>query len=223
MFLDEYLPPRLRAYNFVSIPRWSTVMTEVDNGAEKRDQRWKNPKYMFTAPEAVTCQEQLEDIKDVWMATRGPLHTFPFRDPMDFASRRLAMGNVAPTTGMTDQVLGVGDGFTRDFQMHKAYQFGGEVYERLVYLPVVSSISVAINAKVPTDVTLGGGPYTFEVIRRGGIIRFTPAPREDFVLTWGGLFDVEARFENDDAFSSIVRAYGVAGFSDLSFVEIRPC
>ena len=225
MFIDSPIPLTVMAYPFTSSPRWSTNITQVDNGSEHRNQNWQHPLHRFNAPEAIRCQEDLEAVKDMWMALAGPADSFPFRDPLDFASRRLVIANEVPPTGPTDQFLGVGDGLTREFQLQKVYQFGSKTYERLIYLPVVDSIQVAMNAlPVGTpDPTLPGGPYTFEVERRGGIVRFTPAPAEDVILTWGGLFDVECRFEQDDSFDALVRAYGVTGFADLTFVEIRPC
>lgn len=225
MFIDTPVPVTIRAYPFTSSPRWSTNITMVDNGSEHRNQNWQHPLHRFVAPEAIRCQEDLEDVKDMWMALAGPADSFPFRDPLDFASRRLTIANEIPVVGRTDQLLGVGDGLTREFQLQKAYTFGTKTYERLIYLPVVETIVVGMNALPPdtADPTLPGGPYTVEVERRGGIVRFTPAPEEDMVLTWGGLFDVECRFEQDDSFDGIVRAFGVTGFADLTFVEIRPC
>lgn len=225
MFIDAPIPLTVMAYPFTSSPRWSTNITQVDNGSEHRNQNWQHPLHRFNAPEAIRCQQDLEAVKEMWMALAGPADSFPLRDPLDFASVPLGIANVEPAVARTNQLLGVGDGLTREFQLQKAYQFGSKIYERLIYLPVVDSIVIGMNALPPetADPTLPGGPYVVEVERRGGIVRFTPAPEEDVILTWGGFFDVECRFEQDDSFDAIVRAYGVTGFADLTFVEIRPC
>lgn len=229
MFIDEYLPEKIRGYPFTSSPRWSTSITQSFNGDERRNQNWQHPLHRFTAPECVTCQEQLEDIKDAWYALAGPADSFPFRDPLDFASRGLPEPNMAPPILLhTDQFLGrrvgqvyeraIGDGLTNEFQLVKEYTFGTRTYRRLIYLPVLTSIMLGIDG-----VQVADSEYFAEVDRYGGKVRFDPAPPNGAVLTWGGLFDVECRFESDESFDAITRSYGVTGAADLSFVELRPC
>lgn len=238
MFIDAYLPAKIRGYPFVSSPRWSTSITSVASGSERRNQNWVHPLLRFTAPESISCQEDLELIKDAWYALAGPVDTFPFRDPLDFASRALPSPDTAPATILrTDQYLGTfnpatktfdraaGDGVTRAFQLVKEYSFGTKTYRRLIYMPVLSSILVGINGFDPAgaDPTPQGGPFTFTVSRTTGEVEFDHAPEAGAVLTWGGLFDVEARFESDESFDAITRTFGVTGAADLSFVEVRPC
>lgn len=238
MFIDAYLPAKLRGYPFVSSPRWSTSITAVANGSERRNQNWVHPLLRFSAPESVSCQEDLELIKAAWYALAGPADTFPFRDPLDFASRALPAPDTEPDTILaTDQYLGVlnpetksydralGDGTTRTFQLVKEYSFGTKTYRRPIYLPVVASVLVAINGFDPggPNPSPPGGPFTWSVTRSGGEVTFDHAPQAGSVLTWGGLFDVEARFESDESFDAITRAFGVTGAADLSFVEVRPC
>ncbi len=229
MFIDSYLPEKIRGYPFVSTPRWSTAITQAFNGDERRNQNWVHPLHRFSAPEVVTCQEQIEDIRDAWLALAGPAHSFAFRDPMDFASRRLAQADRVPSLLLPpDQYLGVrdgqvyaravGDGLQTEFQLMKEYTFANVTYRRPIYLPQVGTILLGLNGS-PVD----PGDYFTEIDRIGGKVRFDPAPQLGAVLTWGGLFDVECRFEGDDAFDAIVRSYGVAGAADLSFVELRPC
>lgn len=237
MFIDAYLPEKIRGYPFVSSPRWSTTITSVSNGSERRNQNWVHPLLRFTAPESVSCMEDLEAIKAAWYALAGPADSFPFRDPLDFASRALGAPNVEPLTVRTDQRLGTfnaetrswepasGDNLTRHFQLIKAYTFGSKTYYRPIFLPVVDTIQLAIDGSDPggADPNPNGGPFTWEVERYGGGVAFDHAPENGALLTWGGLFDVEARFESDESFDGIVRAFGVTGAADLSFVELRPC
>lgn len=239
MFIDAYLPDKIRGYPFVSSPRWSTAITTVSNGDERRNQNWVHPLHRFTAPECVSCMDDLEDIKAAWYALAGPTHSFPFRDPLDFASRRLSEPNQTPSLLLrTDQYLGsydpatrsyiraVPDGIATDFQLMKEYSFGSVTYRRLVYMPVVETVLIGVNGDPPDDAISTppfGGPFTVEVDRRSGVVSFSAAPGEGAVLTWGGLFDVECRFESDDAFDALTRSFGVTGAADLSFTEIRPC
>lgn len=225
-FEDVYLPPSLARIAFTSSPRTSTTMTAVASGGEQRNKNWKHPLRRFVAPSAITCDEQVEDIKDHWLVMGGPFIGFPLRDPLDFASVRLLKANLAPTLSPTDQQFGTGDGLTTEFQLKKTYMRGTRTYVRNITLVIVDSVLVAMNGLPPgtADPALPGGPYDWEADRTTGIVTFDPAPRAGIVLTAGFLFDVAVRFEADDVFDQIVSSYQVRQQADLSFVEMRfPC
>jgi uncharacterized protein (TIGR02217 family) len=154
---------------------------------------------------------------------RGPLNSFPMRDPLDFASTRLQKANLEPTIAITNQLIGVGDGVTRSFQLVKKYERGGEEYVRPVYLPIEDSVIVGINAVPADDSGSVDGPYSWDVVREGGQVILDHAPPIGAVVTAGFLFDVQVRFMADDSFDRIVSAFQVDGFADLDFVEVRPC
>lgn len=224
-FVDVYLPDRILGYGFEGLPRWSTSITAVASGSERRNRNWAHPLRTYTAPEGVRCWEDLDLLHDMWLALAGPLYSFPFRDPQDFASRKLPDVNTAPAVTSVDQVLGVGDGFNREFQLQKLYTYGPLSYTRPIFHPIVDTVLVALNALDPAtpDPALEDGPYAWEVDRLTGIVTFDEPPAEDMVVTAGFLFDVEVRFESDDSYAAMVAAYKVAGHSDLSFMEVRPC
>lgn len=226
-FVDCYLPDSIRGFPFTGSPRTSTTITQNAAGGEHRNINWAHPLRRYTAPEAIKCHDQIEDLKDHWLAVGvGPGFTFPLTDPLDFASVRLQKANLAPTVTRGDQIIGVGDGLTRTFQLAKTYTRGGRDYVRPIYLPQVDTVLLGMNG-LPISTTGGGGlpggPYTADVVRYGGTVTFDHAPTAGNILTWGGLFDVEVRFEGDDSLDLIVQAYQVDGFADLSFWEVRFC
>lgn len=224
-FVDEYLSNKIRKYPFTSAPRTSTRITQVKSGHEHRNRNWVHPLSKFTAPDAVQCHDDLEDIKDAWYALGGPFTTFPFRDPLDFASRRLQKANLVPTIGSTDQYIATGDGTADPLQLQKAYTFGSLTYYRRITLPIVSTVVISMNALDPSTAnpTLPGGPYVFDVDRTTGLITPDHAITAGVLVYAGFLFDVIARFEGDDSYEGIVHAFETSGHSDLSFVEVRPC
>lgn len=225
-FLDEYLPDEVPGYPCVKVPRTHTSITAVASGQERRRQLRDHALNRFVLPVADgRCWDVLEALNRHWLVTAGPVFSFPFRDPFDFASRDLVQPNIEPTVLRTDQVLGVGDGTSTRFQMRKRYTLGSETYSRLIQVPVVSSILVGMNALAPTVAhpTLSGGPYTFTVEREGGIIEFDHAPAVGMALTWGGYFDIPVRFDSDETFEAVLRAYQVGGFSDMTLVEVPLC
>jgi uncharacterized protein (TIGR02217 family) len=225
MFIDTYPPESIMKFGFVSTPQFSTNITAVASGAEKRNQNWANPLHTYAAPEAVECHEHLVALHNMWMTTRGPLHSFAFRDPLDFGSRNLPAPGVEPTIGATDQVLGIGDGKRREFQLVRSYAFGNQTYRRTIYHPVVDTVVVAMNALPPSTANpaLPGGPYTWTVDRKTGVVTFNKPVNTGVIVTAGFLFDVEVRFERDDSYDGIVRSYRVSGHADLVFQEVRPC
>lgn len=224
MFLDDYAPEFLRRFDFVSVPRWSTNIGSVANGGEQRNQNWLHPLHRYTAPNAIDCHYKLMDLHKMWMVCRGPLHTFPMRDPFDCASLPTTSGDRAPAVTRLDQSIGTGDGMRRAFQLQKHYNFAGHKYSRPIDLPVVDSVVIGINGIDPMDIPVNqGGPNAWTVDRRGGVVTFDRAPPAGAALTAGFVFDVECRFESDDAFDIVSRSFGASGTSDVVFVEVRPC
>jgi uncharacterized protein (TIGR02217 family) len=151
------------------------------------------------------------------------LRSFPFRDPLDFASRALTRPNQIPAITFSDQVLGTGDGIAVTFQLQKTYTRGAETYTRKVVHPVVSTVIVSIDNTDPTTWTPPQVPITWTVDRLTGIVTFSAPPAPGQVVRAGYLYDVEVRFESDESFDGLLRDYGVSGFADLVLVEIRPC
>jgi uncharacterized protein (TIGR02217 family) len=219
-FIDVYLDRCVPGYPCMSSPRWSTSITHSDSGAEQANQRWEHPLHRYTLPEAVRDHDVYEAVRDHWLITRGPLRSFPFRDPLDFASRALSRPNQIPPITFSDQVLGTGDGIAVAFQLVKTYTRGAETYIRKVVHPVVSTVIVSINNADPLS---GGFPNPWTVDRLTGVVTFSNAPAPGAVVRAGYLYDVEVRFESDESFDGLLRDYGVSGFADLVLVEIRPC
>lgn len=214
-FEDVYLDPCVPGYPCISSPRWMTRIVQVDSGAEQVEQRWEHPLHRFTLPEAVRDMDTFNSVRDHWLVMRGPAKTWPWRDPLDFASVNLKMPNKAPTITNMDQQIGVGDGFTRSFQLVRTYTRGSATYTRRIVLPVVSSMLVSIDGVAQ----LGG----WTVSRPGGVLTFDTPPEDVSIIRVGFLFDCLVRFENDSSFDGIVRNFGVGGFADINLFETRNC
>lgn len=220
-FIDSYMPEEVPGYGAISAPRFKTSIQVTNGGNERRNQEWEHPLHQFILPEAVARDtDVINGLKKHWLITKGPLHSFPWRDPMDKASidhaPNLPDADLTALISMTDQSLGTGDGFTDSFQLVKRYVRGSETYVRTIYHPVLSTVIVAVDG-----VLVNSADYT--VSRTTGIITFdTPPPNGDAV-TAGFLFDVEVRFESDDVFEGIVRTWQAGGFSDITLIEVRPC
>jgi uncharacterized protein (TIGR02217 family) len=222
-FIDEYMPEEVPGYPCVSAPRFKTTIQVSAGGNERRNQEWEHPLHQYILPEATARGVTVVNgLKKHWLITKGPLHTFPWSDPMDKASidhvPNLPDDELQALISETDQEIGTTDGFTDRFQLVKTYTVGSETYQRNITLPVVDSVIVAIDGVVVPDTD-----YT--VTRPGGEIVFDLPPPVEVPgsITAGFLFDVEVRFESDDAFEGIVRTWQAGGFADLTLIEVRPC
>lgn len=224
-FLDEYLPAKVLGVGFTSSPITNTTITRDAGGHERANQNWEHPRLRFSTPEA-TARDWVAVVQELikfWRVVRGPFRTWPIRDPLDYASCDLVRPGLrdVQTVTMLDQLIGHGDGFTTDFQLTKLYSVGAETYTRTIDLPVTSSVLVAVDG-VLSD------PGTYEVSRPGGVVSFgipplAPDETHPRTITAGFLFDVNVRFESDDALEAVMRATRQAGFADLPLIEVPLC
>ena len=214
-FLDRALPSCVAGYPVYASPRFSTDIVVVDSGREQINQRWRHPLNRYTIPEAVRTMDVFNSVRAHWFVMAGPAKLFPFRDPFDFASVDLESPAQVPTISAMDQVLGVGDGLTTRFQIRKEYASGASTYVRDIYLPVTSSVVVAVNGATVAD--------GWSVVRQGGEIVFDSPPDGGALLTCGFLFDVSVRYESDDSFDAICQTFGLGGYSDITLIETRLC
>lgn len=219
-FVDQYLPPKVPGFPCVSSPRTKTTIQSNFGGRENRNQDWEHPLHRFILPEAIGRDwDVVQDLGKFWRIMRGPWRSFPWRDPLDFASCDLVLPDKVPAFTATDQIIGTADGFTDRFQLTKTYAVGPETYQREIRLPVLSTVLLAIDG-------VAVAPADYTVSRPGGEILFDvppPATAGPDIITAGYLFDVEVRFESDDAFEGILRTHAIGGFADLNLVEVRSC
>ena len=222
-FVDEYIPNQIRSWPCTASPRFSTHINVTDSGAEQANRRWLHPLYTYSLPEAVREHKDFEIVRDHWLTMGGPAQTWPWRDPLDFASVPLDAPNHVPALTMADQLLGAGDGARTQFQLVKTYQSGAASYVRPILLPVTASVLVSVNGQLPADLVVPNVPLTWTVSRPGGVVTFSGPPRPGIVVRAGFLFDVEVRFEADDSFDGIAKDYGVSGIANLKFLGVRSC
>ena len=219
-FKDVYLNSKVMGYPAIISPLFSTDISASDSGAEQANQQWSDPLRRISLTDGIRDHDTFEALKAHWLVMRGPAFTFPWRDPTDFASVDLGAVNQVPTVSRTDQSLGTGDGFNRFFSLAKTYTVGSETYSRSIRFPVVSTILIGVDGVDPSTLSPA---LTATVSREGGQVEFDVPPDNGAALTWGGLFDLQVRFEADDSFEGIMRTYGVSGFADIPLNEVRYC
>lgn len=219
-FVDEYVSNKIRGWPCNVLPRFSTIITQADSGAEQANMRWRHPLYTYDLPEAIRTHDDFEAIRDHWLVMGGPAKTWPWKDPLDFSSRALIAPNRSSAPDGADQLLGTGNGVQSNFQLVKTYTRGVASYVREIKLPVVDTVVVLVDGEDPADLDI---PLTWEVDRLTGIVSFSGPVPITMTVTAGFLFDVEVRFEADDSFEGIAKAYAASGVAPLRLFGVRSC
>lgn len=137
-FIDVKLSDRVTA-GFAGGPEWSTLVVQMANGKDRRRQNWSMPRHKFTADYIALDAASQNEVLAAFIAARGQMHTFGFKDWNDFRVR--------------EQPLGMGDGTVAPVQLVKTYHFGPASYERRITLPVAPTVWISQNGeRVPCEV-----------------------------------------------------------------------
>ena len=159
-------------------PEFSTSVAVTSSGHERRNALWSDARMRYDVGPGVRSQAELRVLLDFFRARYGPARGFRLRDPFDFSSNG---GDGEP--GPLDELIGVGDARTADFQLRRNY---GE-QQRPITRPEPGSISVSVDG-IPADNWTHAGR---------GLIRFAAAPAAGSEIRAGFRFDVPVRFAED--------------------------
>ncbi|WP_018634412.1 DUF2460 domain-containing protein [Neomegalonema perideroedes] len=202
-FHDVLFPLRLSVGSSASPERLTRIVAH--GGGEKRAAAWRSSRRRFDATLRLRPHDELYRLVEFFEARRGKLYGFRWRDFTDWKSCDRKKAPVA-----TDQLLGIGDGETRAFQLVKNYLSGGGSYARPIYKPVEGSILAAVE-----------GVQAAPIVSATGLLTFATPPAEGARVTAGFLYDVPVRFDTDYLPIHLVsRTHG--SVEDLPVVEIRP-
>lgn len=171
MILNDELDPCV-AFGFAGGPEFTTRITPIANGHERRNAEWSQARHRYTAPFNNITDAEYRLIKKMFNACRGQLHGFLFKDHLDYQA--------------TDEAFGTGDGATVAFQLVKKSTIDGETYTRTITRPVTGVV-----------VKEAGVTKTGTLDTTTGIFTFDTAPANGAALTWTGEFRIPVRFASD--------------------------
>lgn len=161
-------------FGFQGGPNFSTDIKALASGREKRNGDWLTARHKYSAPFQNITNEAYLAIKEVFLITRGRLHTFLFRDWADFQA--------------SNEQFAVADGTTVVYQLKKVSQIGAGSYTRIITKP-----DTDFGVTIRVDGVVTGAA----VSSSDGTVTFASPPAADAVLTWTGQFFVPVRFDND--------------------------
>lgn len=168
MFINEVFPYDI-SFNSIGATRFATDVIVVDSGHDQRTSRWDQPLMEYDVAYGVRTMEHLHGLIAFFRAMKGRRHAFLYHDVMDHTSTLAVQTEArrAPPISPTDQVLGIGDDLTKQFQLVKRYPTPGAAAEpavRPIYKPKPGTVSIAINGVVVNnyDLDTTTGKVTFK-------------------------------------------------------------
>lgn len=185
-------------YGFEGGPTFSTQIVDLQSGREKRNAMWAKAKHRYSAPFVNISKDAYKEIKKLHLVCRGKLNAFKMIDPLDDEA--------------INEVIGVGNGVLKEFQLQKVSAIDGISYVRNIFAIVDSNdLDVYKNTAIATG-------YILDKDR--GTIVFDVAPASGVVIKWSGKFAVWVRFDQDELPFTLDNPNRTNG--EVTFVEVAP-
>lgn len=166
MLIREVFPFDI-SFNSIGATRFQTDVTMVDSGDDQRNSRWTQPLMEYDIAYGVRTREQLDGLVAFFRAMKGRQYSFLYFDNVDHTSTQAVdvEARHAPDPHWTDQLLGVGDGVTKVFQLQKKYTTPTGLYSqfRPIYKPMPNTVQVGLDGDrvLNWNVDLDTGKVTF--------------------------------------------------------------
>ncbi len=170
-YLNTYLSP-CPGYGWAGGAEFQTRIVELQNGRNRRNANWAQARHRYSAPFLNISKSAYREIKKMHLACMGQVHTFRFRDELDYE----AVG----------EIFAIADGVKTVFQLSKFSTVDGISYQREVYA-----------LKSTPAITVNNAPVTPTVNANTGKVTFAVAPAIGATLRWSGNFDIWVRFAQD--------------------------
>jgi uncharacterized protein (TIGR02217 family) len=180
-FLDDQIFPVHISRGSSGGPDWPAEIVTLDSGREERNSRIAAPLRSYDAAYSVRTPDELYQILELYYLAMGRLYGFRMLDWTDYRS-----GPPHRMPAYDDQLLAVGDGTTKNFQLVKTYGSGPTAFRRPIQKPF-GGIAIGLSG-----VPQAGG---YAVDPATGILGFAAPPAPGASITWGGQFHVPVRFD----------------------------
>lgn len=204
-FHEVRLPARLAFGSTGGVERRTEVVT-LGSGHERRSTPWESGRRRYLIGGNLRSLDDMATLTAFFEARRGRLYGFRFKDFADFKS-------CAPNGAVSssDQVLGVGDGQRRQFQLAKTYADDEGGWRREITKPVEASVMVSVD---------GAETTAFSLELASGVIILEAAPGEGQVVRAGFEFDTPVRFDAD-RIEMTLETFEAGRVSAVPLIEVR--
>ena len=178
-------------------PGFKTTVTPLASGQEQRNGDWQRARAKYDIGYGVEDKADYTEILNFFMARRGKLYGFRFKDWADYEA--------------TDVQIGVGNGSDTEFQLIKIYEPGAYQYTRYIYKPVAATLVVKLDGTPTTAFTLDAD---------NGVVTMDSAPSAAVVVTATFEFDVPVRFDTDDLDIALLHVEA-GSIPSIPIIELR--
>jgi len=209
MSFHEVQFPANLSFGSIGGPERRTEIVTLSNGFEERNTPWAHSRRRYDAGLGLRSLEDIEALVAFFEARRGQMYGFRWKDWADYKSC-----SAGKTPGFEDQVIGLGDGVERVFQLTKTYRSGENDYARPIKKPRQGTVYVGLSGdKMSEGVDWNLDPSL-------GQIEFTQAPDIGVIVTAGFEFDVAVRFDIDHIHTSVA-SFQAGEVPNVPVVEVR--
>lgn len=209
MAFHEVRFPASLSLGSVGGPERRTEIVTLANGFEERNTPWAQSRRRYDAGLGMRSLDDLEMLIAFFEARQGQMHGFRWKDWTDCRSCPASREPAA-----LDQVIGIGDGMTREFQLSKTYRSDEHTYTRPIVKPVAGTVRAAVQG-TPMVETVG-----FVVDVTSGVLTLADAPDVGVQVTAGFEFDVPVRFDTERLVLSMA-SFQAGEVPSVPVIEVR--
>lgn len=173
MFHDTNLPKHIEVFA-VGSSEFTTSLTSSMSGRESRNSDTHFPRRRYTLKDCRLSLDQFELFNSFFKARAGRRFAFRLKDHFDYK--------------VTKQVVAMGDGSTKSFQLKKIYKDKVSPYARVITRPIIKTIKIWCNDTLIQPESID---------KNTGIICLNKAIQKDSKLIASFEFDVPVRFMHD--------------------------
>lgn len=205
MAFHEHRFPEHISYGARGGPKFKTSVLVLSSGREKRNVDWELARAEYDVAHGLKTQADLDQLLAFFYTAQGMAHGFRFKDWADFE--------------LDQQVIGVTDTTTSEFQIYKRYSFGAVNFDRNLTKIVASSYTVWVNS---VQLTEGVGAGQFQIDITTGVITLGAT----HVATTGQDVEVECEFDvpvrfNTDRMETTIEYFERFNWTGIMLVEER--
>ncbi len=209
MAFHEVRFPANLSFGSVGGPERRTEVVALTNGFEERNTPWAEARRRYDAGVGLRSLDDIADLVAFFEVRQGQLCGFRWKDWADYKSSRPS----APVA-FDDQLVGIGDGVTADYQIVKTYVSGGQAQQRVIRKPVAGTVRIGLQG----DELQEGLHFTVDTAT--GVVHFASPPAVDERITAGFEFDVPVRFDTDRIQVSVA-SFQAGDVPQVPVVEVR--
>lgn len=207
-FHDVRFPAKL-SFGSVGGPERRTDIVTLTSGFEERNTPWAQSRRRYDAGIGLRSLDDIAALIAFFEARQGQMYGFRWKDWSDYKSCL-----PSDTLRHDDQVLGVGDGVSVQFQLVKLYRSGVSEYLRPITKPVAGTVRVGVQSDEQHE------SVDYEIDPTTGIVTLSHPPVEGIVVTAGFEFDVPVRFDTDGIQTSVAN-FQAGEAPNVPVVEVR--